>query len=51
MAKFKDNLGGVNSKRTKFEYPLEHKIKITSYWLLAFLEAERSFSINNNSTK
>lgn len=37
----------MNRKRTSFELPNEHSIKITPYWLLGFLEGVGSFTINN----
>ena len=37
--------GSMNSKRTKYEEPLTHKIHITDNWLLGFIEGDGSFSI------
>lgn len=37
---------GMNSKRTNFELPEWHQIKITPYWLLGFVEGEGSFLIH-----
>jgi len=37
----------MNRKRTSFELPNEHSIKITPYWLLGFLEGVGSFTLNN----
>lgn len=39
----------MNRKRTSFEMPSEHTIKITPYWLLGFIEGEGSFSIAKNN--
>lgn len=33
----------MNTQRTQFDFPLNHKINITPYWLLGFVEAEGSF--------
>ena len=38
-------LSNFNQKRTNFTMPIEHKISITPYWLLGFIEGEGSFSI------
>ena len=38
-------LSNFNKKRTNFTMPIEHKISITPYWLLGFIEGEGSFSI------
>jgi len=37
----------MNSQRTNFELPDTHKIIITPYWLLGFIEGDGSFSISN----
>ncbi len=37
--------GSMNSKRTKYEETLTHKIHITDNWLLGFIEGDGSFSI------
>ena len=37
--------GSMNSKRTKYEEPLTHKIHITDNWILGFIEGDGSFSI------
>lgn len=39
---------GMNSKRTNFTLPETHKLKITPYWLLAFVEGEGSFHVEKN---
>jgi len=40
-----DLLSNFNQSRTCFKMPSDHKINITSYWLLGLLEGEGSFSI------
>jgi hypothetical protein len=35
----------MNSKRTTFELPDDHKINITPNWLLGFIEGDGSFNI------
>lgn len=35
----------MNINRVDFSYPLEHKIVITPFWLLGFVEAEGSFYV------
>lgn len=34
---------GMNTNRTNFNMPLNHDIKITTYWLLGLIEGEGSF--------
>ena len=36
----------MNDNRTNFEYPQDHKVKITPYWLLGFTEGEAHFGVN-----
>jgi len=36
---------GMNNNRTDFTYPVDHRINITSSWLLGFVEAEGSFHL------
>jgi hypothetical protein len=36
----------INNKRTDFDHPQSHKIKITSNWLLGFTEGDGSFFYN-----
>ena len=36
----------MNSLRTNFIFPLTHKILITPYWFLGFIEGEGSFSVS-----
>jgi hypothetical protein len=38
----------MNTKRTDFIMPKEHKVVITPYWLLEFIEGDGSFSFNSN---
>lgn len=40
---------GMNSKRIDFTMPEEHKINITPYWFLGFIEGDGSFSYKNLS--
>lgn len=35
----------MNRQRTNFELPKNHKLTITPYWLLGFIEGEGSFSV------
>lgn len=37
----------INSKRTDYKLPAYHKYRITTYWLLGFIEAEGSFFIKS----
>ena len=39
----------INKSRTQFILPENHKIDITSHWLLGFIEAEGCFYLNNLS--
>lgn len=42
----------MNSKRFDFKLPESHKIRITNYWLLGFVEGDGSFTlIRNNKYK
>ena len=36
----------MNENRTNFDYPQDHKVKITPYWLLGFTEGEAHFGVN-----
>lgn len=36
----------MNTSRTNFVLPDSHKILITPYWLLGFIEGEGSFSVS-----
>lgn len=38
----------MNNKRTNFNMPSDHTIRITDYWLLGFVEAEGSFFVLRN---
>ena len=38
---------GMNSKRTDYRLPANHEYKITTYWLLGFIEADGSFFIKS----
>nr|AVD96818.1 double-motif LAGLIDADG homing endonuclease [Ophiostoma novo-ulmi subsp. novo-ulmi] len=38
----------MNSKRLDFVMPDEHKVTITPYWLLGFIEGDGSFSVKNS---
>jgi hypothetical protein len=33
----------MNSNRTNFNFPSDHKVLISDYWLLGFIEGEGSF--------
>lgn len=44
-------LSNFNTKRTNFTMPIEHKISITPYWFLGFIEGEGSFSIGKSAVK
>lgn len=46
LLKIKDQM---NNNRTNFSMPENHKIKISQYWLLGFVEAEGSFLLNKTS--
>ena len=39
----------MNSKRNQFKFPESHKIRITNYWLLGFVEGDGSFSLVRNN--
>lgn len=48
MAKAIDTIkDSMNSKRSNYEIPLDHKIRITSYWLLGFIEGDGSFFVRS----
>lgn len=36
----------MNNSRTNYIFPAEHQIRITSYWLLGFVEGEGSFNVS-----
>ena len=36
----------LNNNRTNFDYPKDHKVQITPYWLLGFTEGEAHFGVN-----
>jgi hypothetical protein len=38
----------INTSRTDFSMPLEHRVKITPYWLLGLIEGEGSFYLNRD---
>jgi hypothetical protein len=38
----------MNNKRTNFNMPSDHTIRITDYWLLGFVEGEGSFFVLRN---
>jgi len=40
--------GNINTSRTDFRMPIEHKVKITPYWLLGLIEGEGSFYLNRD---
>lgn len=44
-------LANFNTKRTNFTMPIGHKISITPYWFLGFIEGEGSFSISKSAVK
>lgn len=39
----------MNKKRICYKQPVDHRIKITPYWLLGFVEAEGFFSVTSPS--
>jgi hypothetical protein len=39
----------MNKKRTCYKQPVDHRIEITPYWLLGFVEAEGYFSVATSS--
>lgn len=39
---------GMNNGRVDFNFPSDHKIEITSYWLLGLIEAEGSFYVDRS---
>jgi hypothetical protein len=41
----------MNNQRTDFQMPTDYKPKITSYWLLGFVEGEGSFFVKKNEYK
>ena len=45
MEKLMQLKSGMNSNRTNFDMPSHHHIKITTYWLLGFIEGEGSFHL------
>lgn len=48
MREFKNTM---NTQRTNFELPESHKIVITPYWLLGFIEGDGSFNVTNTTLK
>jgi LAGLIDADG DNA endonuclease family protein len=40
----------MNTLRTKFILPNSHKILITPYWLLGFIEGDGSFSVSTSKS-
>ena len=40
----------MNTLRTKFILPNSHKILITPYWLLGFIEGDGSFSFSTSKS-
>lgn len=51
LAYIKNLLTTINQSRTDFKMPAYHKINITPYWFLGFLEAEGSFAMQKSSAK
>ena len=43
-----DIKNGMNSNRINFNFPLEHKITITDYWLLGLIEGDGSFYLDRS---
>ena len=41
----------MNKNRVDFKQPQNHRINITPYWLLGFVEAEGSFSVSLKTTR
>ncbi len=41
----------MNNKRTNFNMPSDHTIRITDYWLLGFVEGEGSFFVLRNRVR
>ena len=41
----------MNTQRTNFELPESHKIVITPYWLLGFVEGDGSFNVSTSRTR
>lgn len=39
----------MNDKRVSFTFPIEHKINITPYWLLGFIEGEAWFHVRKQT--
>jgi len=46
-----DLKNGMNTKRIHFEMPIDFKPRITSYWLLGFVEGEGSFFVKKDQYK
>ena len=44
-SKILDIKGQINNSRTSFVLPLSHKIEITPFWLLGFIEGEGWFHV------
>lgn len=52
VAQFINELkNAMNNKRTNFQMPIDYKPKITSYWLLGFVEGEGSFFVKKDQYK
>lgn len=44
-----DLKSNMNSKRKEFKFPESHKVRITNYWLLGFVEGDGSFNLVRNN--
>ena len=43
--------GQMNDSRTSFVFPSQHKIEITPFWLLGFIEGEGWFHVKKQGSK
>jgi hypothetical protein len=54
LIEIKSYLNSLNNKINYFTMPVNHSIKVSTYWLLGFIEAEGNFQlskINSNNIK
>ena len=49
-SKILDIKGQINNSRTSFVLPLSHKIEITPFWLLGFIEGEGWFHVKKQKS-
>lgn len=48
--KIQDLKNSMNTKRKHLDFPNEHEIKISPYWLLGFIEGDACFSVSSQKS-